>query len=101
LGSYSLQLHLPGYRPETREVQVAAKNVELEVSMTLIRASVLVDAPPQATLKVNGIPVSAQAPVELSLLPGLYRIAIESAGSGRERMVNLKPEARLRLEWKP
>jgi hypothetical protein len=101
LGSYSLQLHWPGYRPETREVQVAAKNVELEVSMTLIRASVLVDAPPQATLKVNGIPVSAQAPVELSLLPGLYRIAIESAGSGRERMVNLKPEARLRLEWKP
>ena len=85
----------------TQEVQVASKNVELEVPMVVVRCSVVVEAPAGATLKVNGTPVPNPAPVELSLLPGLYRISAENAGSVRERMVNVKPEARLRVELKP
>jgi len=100
-GNYNLQLYLAGYAPDKREVQVAAKNLEVDVQLTQVRASVVVDAPPQAALKVNGTPVPNPAPVELSLVPGLYRISAEMSGSVRERTVNVKPEARLRVELKP
>jgi hypothetical protein len=96
-GAYKLQLHLPGYRPETREVQVAAKNLEVDVPMTVVRGSVIVEAPPDAVLRVDGTVIPNPAPVELSLLPGLHRITIEKSGTIRDRVVNLKPEARLRL----
>ena len=99
-GTYMLQLHLPGHRPETREVQVS-KNVELDVPMVVVRSSVVVEAPAGTTLKVNGTAIPNPAPVELSLLPGLYRISAENAGAVRERTVNVKPEARLRVELKP
>ena len=55
-------------------------------------------APPQALLKVNGTLVPNPAPVELSLLPGLHRITAEIDGNVRERTVNVKPEARLRID---
>src|SRR5262249_36531366 len=96
-GTYKLQLHFPGYAPDTREVQVAAKNVEIDVPMSIVRGSVIVEAPPDATLKVDGSPVPNPLPVELSLLPGLHRITVEKVGVVQERIVNLKPEARLRL----
>ncbi len=99
-GTYSLQLYLAGYAPEKREVEVAARNLELDVQLNLMRSSVLVDAPAQAVVKVNGTPVPNAPPFELSLVPGLHRITAEIGASVRERTVNVKPEARLRLEFK-
>ena len=99
-GTYKLQLYLTGYTPETLPLQVAGKNVELDVPMKLVRSSVVMVAPPDAALKVNGALVSNPAPIELSLLPGIYRFTAEIGGAVRERVLNVKPEAHLRLEWK-
>jgi tetratricopeptide (TPR) repeat protein len=100
-GKYNLRFFLAGYAFEERQVEVAAKSVELAVQLKQTRASVLVDAPADAVLKVNGTPVPNPAPVELSLLPGLHKITAEIGGAVRERTLNLKPEARLRIEFKP
>jgi hypothetical protein len=93
-GTYTLQFFLASYRPETREVRVGSKNEELDVTLSQVRGSILIDAPAEAVIKVNGTVVQGQAPFELSLFPGLYRISADT----RERTVNLKPEARLRLD---
>jgi tetratricopeptide (TPR) repeat protein len=99
-GTYQLRLSLAGYREEVREVRNAAKGAELEVPLELIRGSVLVEAP-GATVKVNGTPLGGPTPVELALAPGLYRISAEFGSAARERMVNLKPGAKLRVELRP
>jgi hypothetical protein len=57
------------------------------------RSSILVQTVPPAELRVNGTPISNQPPVELSLQPGLYRIAV----GPHEREINLKPAAHLNL----
>jgi len=98
-GTYKLSLSLAGYRSEDREVQVAAKPVDLDVPLAQIRGNVVIDAPAGSALKVNGTPVPNPAPVELSLIPGLHRISVETGGAVRERTINVKPEAR--LQWKP
>jgi len=98
-GTYKLSLSLAGYRSEDREVQVAAKPVDLDVPLAQIRGNVVIDAPAGSALKVNGTPVPNPAPVELALLPGLHRISVETGGAVRERTINVKPEAR--LQWKP
>jgi hypothetical protein len=99
-GTYLLHLSLAAYRAEMREVKVATKAVEVEVPLALIRGNVVLQAPPAATLKVNGAAVPNPAPVELSLIPGLYRLSAEVGGAVRERTVNVKPDARLQVEWK-
>lgn len=99
-GSHTVRVSLPGYREESREVRVAANTAALDFSLTLIRGSVVVDAP-AAALKVNGTAVTNQPPVELSLIPGLYRITAEFGATVRERMLSVKPGARLRLELRP
>jgi tetratricopeptide (TPR) repeat protein len=95
-GTYKLQFFLTGYRPETREVQVGGKNVDVEVTLAQVRGSILIDAPAEAVIKVNGTAVQGHAPFELSLFPGLYRISTDT----RERAITVKPDARLRLDLK-
>ena len=100
-GSYSVRVTLAGYRDETREIRVTAKGLELDVPLSLIRGNIVLETPGPAALKVNGTPIANQPPVELSLAPGLYRISADFGTATRERTVNLKPGARLRLELRP
>ncbi|HTS62787.1 MAG TPA: PEGA domain-containing protein [Candidatus Acidoferrales bacterium] len=101
-GSYSLRMVLPGYREEVREIRVAAKSAELDVPLDLIRGNILIEAPGAGSLKVNGTSIAGQqTSVELALAPGLYRISAEFGQTVRERTLNLKPGARLRLELRP
>ena len=99
-GTYQVRFSLAGYHDEVREVRAAAKGAELDIPLEAIRGSVLLEAPPDATVKVNGTPLGGPAPVELALLPGLYRISVESGQRVRERMLNVKPDAKLRLDFR-
>jgi hypothetical protein len=100
-GSYSVRVSLAGYSDETREARVAAKGAEVDVALTLIRGNVLVEAPGQAALRVNGAAVANSLPVELSLIPGLYRITVDFGSVVRERTLNVRPGARLRADLRP
>jgi tetratricopeptide (TPR) repeat protein len=101
IASYTLRISLAGYRDETRDVRVTAKGVELDVPLELVRGNVIVDAPGAVALKVNGAAVTGQSPVEIALAPGLYAISADFGQVVRERTLNLKPGARLRVELRP
>ena len=96
-GNYSVRVSLPGYQEETRQVRIADSGEDLELPLKRARGNIIVEAPPAAILKVNGTAIANRPPVELSLLPGLYRIGADS----RERAITIKPGARLRLLLEP
>jgi hypothetical protein len=100
-GTYPMRLTLPGYRDEEQSVRVVSKTQELNVQLSAIRGSVIVETPAPAALKVNGTLVGAQSPAELSLVPGLYRIGADFGTVSRERLLTVRPSARLRLELRP
>jgi len=60
-----------------------------------------VEAPGATALKVNGTAVAGQPPLELALAPGVYRISAEFGPSVRDRTLNVKPGARLRVDLRP
>jgi hypothetical protein len=60
----------------------------------------MVEAPAPAAITVNGQAV-ATSPAELALVPGLYRIGADLGASKPERVITVKPGARLRLQFKP
>ena len=98
-GNYTVRLTLPAYEEAQESVTVGAADKEVLLPLSPVRGIVLVETPAQAALTVNGQPV-ANAPAELALVPGLYRIAADSGGSKQERMIMVKPGARLRLQFK-
>jgi tetratricopeptide (TPR) repeat protein len=100
-GSYNVRATLAGYRDEAREVRVGLKGADLEISLELIRGNVLIEAPGATALRVNGSALAPQQTAEWSLVPGLYRIAADFGPTTRERILNVKPGARLRLELRP
>jgi hypothetical protein len=101
VASYTLRISLAGYRDETRDVRVTAKGAGLDVPLELVRGNVIVDAPGAVALKVNGRAVTGQSPVEVALAPGLYSISADFGQVVRQRTLNLKPGARLRVELRP
>ena len=100
-GTFPMRLTLPGYRDEERSVRVVSKTQDLNVQLSAIRGSVIVETPAPAALRVNGTPVAAQSPAELSLVPGLYRIGADFGPVTRERLLTVRPSARLRIELRP
>lgn len=90
-------LRIAGEHPwqEIAQMTTAAVVADPTAQPPQERGSILVEAATPADLKVNGMPGPNSTPVELSLQPGLYRIAIGT----RERSINLKPGARLRLRF--
>jgi hypothetical protein len=101
LGSHTLRVSLPGYEDEIKVVHVAAAKAELGVVLKPIRGSLLVETAGPATLKVNDTTIANPAPVELALIPGLYRITADFGATARERMVSVKPGAKLHLSMQP
>ena len=99
-GTYSVRLSLAGYREEVRDVRVTSKGSELEIPLEAIRGTVLLEAPADATVKINGRPMGGPAPVELALIPGLYQISVESGQIVRQRTLNVKPDAKLHLDFR-
>ena len=51
--------------------------------------------------EVNGTAIVNQAPTEISLVPGLYRVGADFGAASRERLILIKPGARLRLRFQP
>ena len=100
-GTYPMRLTFPGYRDEERSVRVVSRTQDLNVQLSAIRGSVIVETPTPAALRINGTPVAAQSPAELSLVPGLYRIGADFGPVTRERLLTVRPSARLRIELRP
>ena len=100
-GTYPMRLTLPGYRDEERSVRVVSRTQDLNVQLSAIRGSVIVETPTPAAIRVNGTPVAAESPAERSLVPGLYRIGADFGGVTRERLLTVRPSARLRIELRP
>ncbi len=90
-GSYSVRVNLPGYDDE----------INLQIPLRAIRGNIIVQTSAPAELKLNDTALSVPAPVELSLIPGLYRISANFASATRERLITIKPGARLRVELHP
>jgi tetratricopeptide (TPR) repeat protein len=101
LGSHAFRFTLPGYEEVTKNVRITAPSAELGVILQAIRGSVIVETSAPATLKVNGTTIANPAPVELSLAPGLYGISADFGATARERVLMVKPGARLRLTLQP
>jgi hypothetical protein len=101
LGSHTLRVSLPGYEDEIKVVRITAAKAELPLVLKPIRASVLVETSGPATLKVNDTTIANPAPVELALIPGLYRFTADFGATARDRTVNVKPGAKLHLTFQP
>lgn len=101
LGSRTLRLNLLGYEEEVKIVRLTSAKAELPVVLKPIRGNVLVETAGAATLRVNDTTISNPAPVELALVPGLYRFSADFGATARERTINLKPGARLHLSFQP
>ena len=99
-GKYTLRFSLPGFQDEQEEIATAGADRELKASLVPTRGSVIVETPAPAKLTINGTPDAAESPAELSLLPGLHRISADFGSGLRERVVNVKPGARLRIVWR-
>lgn len=86
---------IPGESPWREIDQLRTEPVVADPAAQLVpeRGSILVQTASPVELRVNGTPISNQPPVELSLQPGLYRIAVGT----HEREINLKPAAHLNL----
>ena len=97
-GEYSIRVALAGYQDSMQTVQLTSDLQDLTVPLVLVRGSVIVETPTPAALQVNGTPVGAQSPAELSLAPGLYRIGAGFGSRTEERLLNVKPGARLKLD---
>ena len=95
---YSIRVALSGYQDSEQTIQLTNDLQDLTVPLALLRGSVIVETPTPAALRVNGTPAGAQSPAELSLAPGLYRIGADFGTRTEERLLNVKPGARLRLE---
>jgi len=97
LGSHTLRVNLLGYEDEIKVVHITAAKAELLVALKPIRGNVLVETSGPATLKVNDTTIANPAPVELALIPGVYRVTADFGTTARERTVNVKPGAKLHL----
>jgi tetratricopeptide (TPR) repeat protein len=97
LGSHTLRVSLLGYEDEIKVVHITAAKAELPLVLKAIRGSVLVETSGPATLKVNDTTIANPAPVELALIPGLYRVTADFGATARERTINIKPGAKLHL----
>ncbi|HKE27832.1 MAG TPA: PEGA domain-containing protein [Bryobacteraceae bacterium] len=98
-GKHVVRVRLPGYEEQQQTIQTAGADREFRAALVAVRGSVTIATPAAAQVAVNGTAVSAQGPVTLSLAPGLYRIAAEWSSARRERLLNVKPGAKLKIEW--
>jgi tetratricopeptide (TPR) repeat protein len=84
---------IPGESPWRELAQLRTDPVAIDPAALPAqeRGRILVQTPSPVEIRVNGMPIPNQPPLELSLQPGLYRITV----GPREREVNLKPAAHL------
>jgi hypothetical protein len=98
-GNYTVRLALPGYEDAQESVMIGTADRELMLALSPVRGNVIVETATPAPLTVNGQPV-ANTPAELALVPGLYRIGADLGGTRSERVITVKPGAKLRLQLK-
>jgi tetratricopeptide (TPR) repeat protein len=97
-GTHSLRVSLAGYEEQRQKVVVKGADRRVAIAMHPIQGSVIVETAAPVPITVNGTPVGAQSPAELALAPGLYRIGAQFGADVRDRILMVKPGARLRLE---
>jgi hypothetical protein len=98
-GTHVVRATLAGFDPKMAEVKLAGPQTDLALELTAARGSLLIEASATAIVKVNGMAVPGNAPFEMSLNPGLYRVSANTANSEREHWVTVKPGTRLRLRF--
>jgi hypothetical protein len=96
-GIYVVRAAAEGYEPQLSEVRVASTRVDVNLTLERIRGRAIIDAPATAVLELNGQALPVRAPVEIAVIPGLYRIAAVSGTDRREQTVTIRPSARLRI----
>jgi tetratricopeptide (TPR) repeat protein len=98
-GTHLVRVTLPGFEPRTAEVKVGGPKTDLALELTQSRGNVVIEAPAAAAVKVNGTAVVASTPFEMALVPGLYRVSAKAGTTESERLITVKPGARLRLRF--
>jgi PEGA domain len=98
-GPHELRFALEGFEGRVTTVTVAGPQTNVDLPLMVARGAVIVESPTPAPITVNGVAAGAATPVEISLAPGLYRIATQG-GTGQEQFITVKPGARLRLALK-
>jgi hypothetical protein len=98
-GRQSLRVSLAGYEDQRQTIQTAGADREFKATLIPVRGNVTVITPGVAQITLNGTAIPAQAPATLMLLPGLYRVVADWGSGPRERVLNVKPGAKLRFEW--
>ena len=98
-GRHALRVSLAGYEDQQQTIQTAGADREFKAALVPVRGSIAIVTPAPAQITINGSPAPAPAPATLSLAPGLYRIAADWGSGPHERVLNVKPGARLRWEW--
>ncbi|MFN7997601.1 MAG: PEGA domain-containing protein [Bryobacteraceae bacterium] len=100
-GTHVLRVTLAGYQDETQKVAVKGTDRDLRFALRPIPGSVIVETGMPSSVTVNGVAVPQQSPIELSLAPGLYRIGAQVGSQPKDRLIMVKPAARVRLELRP
>jgi tetratricopeptide (TPR) repeat protein len=96
-GEYLVRVSMAGYRESQQSVQVKAETEDLNVPLEVLRGSVILESKAES-VKVNGNLVAVDTlPTELSFAPGLCRVGADFGSGYRERLVMIKPGARLKL----
>lgn len=98
-GPHELRFALAGFEDRVTSVTVAGPQTNVDLPLVVARGTVIVEAPTPAPITVNGVGAGGATPVEISLAPGLYRIATQG-GTIQERFITVKPGARLHLTLK-
>jgi hypothetical protein len=96
-GTYNIKATAEGYEPQVSEVRVASAHSEVNLSLERVRGRLIIDAPATATLELNGRSLPVRAPVEIAVIPGLYRVAAVSGENRWEQGITVRPSARLRV----
>lgn len=91
-GIHHINLSLPGYRNEYRELRVENATIELPI-IRLQQATgtlMLSSSPGGAAIFLNGTRLPQVTPTELTLKPGTYTLVIEKDGLSRTETVQIR-----------
>jgi serine/threonine protein kinase len=81
-GRHTVAFTMPGYQIEHRDITVGTGPLELPAIILHAFNGVLMlsSNPPGASILVNGKPMTETTPAQLSLTPGIYKVAVQKNG---------------------
>jgi len=96
-GAHTVRLTMAKYDEITRSVRLTTQKTEVDETFRPMRGFLSLTYATPTSVKINGTPVLFQLPIELSLLPGLYRISTTAGQVTEDRLLTIRPGAHLKL----